>query len=49
MNREQYICFRAFLKIWQQSGLWRKYSFEEFMLEIVEPILKQKEHEQSNG
>lgn len=31
--------FKELLKIWQQSGLWRKYSFEEFIGKLIE-ILK---------
>lgn len=38
--------FKRLLKIWHESGAWRKYSFEDFLLELAKTIEK---NEQLNG
>jgi len=39
--------FKELLKIWQESGAWRRFSFEDFVLEI-QKILEIKHDKRTN-
>lgn len=39
--------FKELLKIWQKSGVWRRFSFEDFVLEI-QKILEIKNDKRTN-